>query len=53
MSENLSVQGSVCPVPLPHEKQIVLGHGSGGKMSHDLIRKSFLPAFDNPALRRR
>lgn len=50
MAESINMQGPVCPVPLPHEKQIVLGHGSGGKMSHDLIRRSFLPAFDNPAL---
>ena len=38
-------------MPVTHSKQIVIGHGSGGKMSHDLIRKTFLPAFDNPALR--
>jgi hydrogenase expression/formation protein HypE len=29
----------------------VLGHGSGGKLMHDLIAKMFLPAFDNPLLR--
>jgi hydrogenase expression/formation protein HypE len=28
-----------------------MGHGSGGKMGADLIAKTFLPAFDNPALR--
>jgi hydrogenase expression/formation protein HypE len=28
-----------------------MGHGSGGKMSHDLITKIFLPAFDNDILR--
>ncbi len=27
-----------------------MGHGSGGKMSHDLIAKTFLPRFENPAL---
>lgn len=45
------IEGPVCPVPLTHNEQIVLGHGSGGKMSHDLIRKTFLAAFDNPILR--
>ncbi len=40
-----------CPLPLPHTERIVLGHGSGGKMSHDLIKRVFLPAFDNTALR--
>ena len=28
-----------------------MGHGSGGKLMHDLITKAFLPAWDNPALR--
>jgi hydrogenase expression/formation protein HypE len=50
-SEPLTLQGPVCPVPLAHTEQIVLGHGSGGKLSHDLVRKLFLPAFDNAALR--
>jgi len=44
------MQGANCPIPLPHDKKIVLGHGSGGKMSQDLISKLFLPHFSNPAL---
>ena len=31
-------------------KKIVLGHGSGGKMTHDLIRDVFHPFLTNPAL---
>lgn len=31
-------------------KQILLGHGSGGKLSHDLIIELFLKYFDNPTL---
>lgn len=31
-------------------KTIVLGHGSGGKLSAQLIRELFVPAFDNPLL---
>jgi hydrogenase expression/formation protein HypE len=31
--------------------QILLGHGSGGKLSHDLIDKLFARYFDNPILR--
>ena len=49
--ETINIEGAVCPVPLTHNEQIVLGHGSGGKMSHDLIRKTFLAAFDNSILR--
>ncbi len=52
MNKNSTVdlQGAVCPLPLSHNEQIVMGHGSGGKMSQDLIARFFLPAFDNPAL---
>ena len=39
-----------CPVPILEHKQIVLGHGSGGKLTADLIDKIFLPAFRNPVL---
>lgn len=49
--ESINVEGLVCPVPLQHKEQIVMGHGSGGKMAADLITRTFLPAFDNPALR--
>jgi hydrogenase expression/formation protein HypE len=45
-----AMEGPVCPVPLPHQEAIVLGHGSGGKLSHDLIGKFFVPSFANPAL---
>jgi len=30
--------------------KILLAHGSGGKLSHDLIQKLFLPPFSNPFL---
>lgn len=45
-----SMDGLSCPLPLPHNEKIVLGHGSGGKMSYDLISKIFLTSFDNPIL---
>ncbi len=45
------MEGLVCPLPLPHTQQIVLGHGSGGRMSYDLISRIFLPPLDNPILR--
>ena len=46
-----NMEGLVCPIPLPHNQSIVLGHGSGGRMSYDLISKIFLPQFDNSILR--
>jgi hydrogenase expression/formation protein HypE len=41
-----------CPIPIFNHKHIVLGHGSGGKLTADLIEKIFLPAFRNPTLDR-
>lgn len=41
-----------CPTPLPAKDTVLLGHGSGGKLSAELIRDVFLPAFGNPALSR-
>ena len=49
--EPISMQGAVCPTPVQQRDRVVLGHGSGGKLMHDLIAKTFLPAFDNPLLR--
>ena len=45
-----SLPGAVCPLPVPHHEQIVLGHGSGGKLTAQLIERVFLPAFSNPLL---
>ena len=41
-----------CPTPLMRRDTILLGHGSGGKLSEELLRDVFLPAFQNPALLR-
>jgi len=42
----------ICPTPLPAKELILLGHGSGGKLSADLLRDVFLPAFRSPVLGR-
>ena len=39
-----------CPVPQSRYDRILLGHGSGGSLTADLIRKVFLPGFSNPVL---
>ena len=41
-----------CPAPHPIKDTIVLGHGSGGRLSAELMRSVFLPAFHNPVLAR-
>jgi hydrogenase expression/formation protein HypE len=39
-----------CPLPITDYKEIVLAHGSGGKLSHQLISKLILPQFNNELL---
>lgn len=39
-----------CPVPRSRYDQILLGHGSGGQLTADLIQRLFLPAFANRTL---
>jgi hydrogenase expression/formation protein HypE len=45
-----SFSNASCPVPLYHDAQIVMGHGSGGRMTRDLISQVFKPLFSNPFL---
>src|SRR5271167_3730904 len=47
-----TILGLSCPAPFPAKDTVLLGHGSGGKLSAELVRDIFLPAFDNPALAR-
>ena len=41
-----------CPLPMRKDQRIVLGHGSGGRLTDDLVRSVFLPALTNPILDR-
>ncbi len=41
-----------CPTPLPAKDTVLLGHGSGGKLSAELIRDVFLRTLQNPVLAR-
>lgn len=41
---------AACPVPLPAGERVLLGHGSGGRLTHQLISSVFVPAFDTPEL---
>ena len=49
-NDSIVIEGSVCPVPLQHKEQIVIGHGSGGRMTQELIQRVFLPHFSNEIL---
>jgi hydrogenase expression/formation protein HypE len=43
--------GYACPVPITPTDTVVLGHGSGGKLTHDLLRRLFLPELGKSAPR--
>ena len=49
-ASSLASGGLSCPVPTADDDRVLLGHGSGGKLSAALIRDRFLPRFSNPAL---
>jgi hydrogenase expression/formation protein HypE len=53
MSNGLkTIAALTCPTPLPVLDTILLGHGGGGKLSAELLRDIFLPAFNNSELSR-
>lgn len=41
-----------CPRPVPKGDVILLGHGSGGRLTAELVNKVFLPTLSNPILER-
>ncbi len=51
MTNELDFEGYTCPVPIQPKDTVVLGHGSGGRLSHDLINRLFLPEFGKAAPR--
>jgi hydrogenase expression/formation protein HypE len=46
----VNMQGPVCPLPHQHTDTVVIGHGSGGQMTQDLIRNIFQSRIGNPIL---
>jgi hydrogenase expression/formation protein HypE len=45
-----SFENASCPLPLRHADQIMIGHGSGGRMTQELIKRIFLAHFNHPQL---
>ncbi len=41
---------STCPIPISQYPHVLMAHGGGGKLMHQLIGKMFLMAFNNPLL---
>ena len=50
MSSDASSPFASCPIPIADAQQILMGHGSGGKLTARLIEEMLLPAFENPLL---
>jgi len=48
--QNPDFDGYSCPLPIARYNQVLLAHGGGGKLTHELIEKLFLPEFRNPNL---
>jgi len=46
----VATSGLTCPVPAGQSERVLLGHGSGGKLSAALLRDRFLPRFGNEVL---
>lgn len=44
------LEGPNCPLPITDRGTIVLGHGSGGQMTHDLVRDVFQRRLSNAIL---
>jgi hydrogenase expression/formation protein HypE len=42
--------GFYCPIPADTYPNVLLAHGGGGKLTHQLIESLFLPLFSNPSL---
>ena len=42
-----------CPIPISDYPNVLLAHGSGGRLMHQLLEKLVVPAFDNDLLNAR
>ncbi len=40
----------VCPIPISQYPRVLMAHGGGGRLMHQLIGRMFLAAFSNPLL---
>ena len=49
--DNLDFEGYTCPVPIKRTDRVMLGHGSGGTLSHHLLNQLFLPELGTAAPR--
>ncbi|MBN2104932.1 hydrogenase expression/formation protein HypE [bacterium] len=50
MPDKTKWKGLQCPIPLSKYPKIVMAHGSGGRLTRDLIQHMFQPVLNNPFL---
>ena len=50
MTDRPDLENWTCPLPLRDQTSIVMGHGGGGRLSGELVRHLFLPAFGGTQL---
>ncbi len=41
---------AACPLPLQQYPNVLMAHGGGGKLMHQLLQQVFMTAFANPTL---
>ena len=51
MDDELNFEGWTCPAPIRPTDTVILGHGSGGTLSRDLLNRLFLPDLGKAAPR--
>ena len=51
--QSISAQGMSCPIPIAQHPNVLLAHGGGGRMMHQLIERMFVSTFSNALLDRR
>lgn len=49
-NSGIAVEGLTCPLPIRQRQQIVMAHGSGGRMTRDLVAEVFLEQLSNASL---
>lgn len=43
-----SFDSDICPIPESEYSSVLLAHGGGGRLTHELIDRMFAPAFQSP-----
>ena len=51
MADEFDFEGWTCPLPIRPTDTVILGHGSGGTLSRDLLNRLFLPDLGKAAPR--